>query len=111
MIVKHEDAKQFVLADGIESRIMGYGGTLMIVENTFVEGAIAGVHDHPHEQDCYVVEGQFEFTIGDETHVFNTGDSFYIPPHVPHGCKALKASKIVDVFSPIREDFLKKAKG
>jgi quercetin dioxygenase-like cupin family protein len=110
MIVKNGEAKKFVMADGIVSKIMGHGGTMMIVENTFVKGANAKIHEHEHEQDGYVVSGSFEFIIGDEKFVFNAGDSFYISPSIPHGCTALENGVIIDAFSPQREDFLDIAK-
>ena len=106
MIVKKGEAKQFGWSEGISSNIMGHGGSLMIVENTFVKGAIAKVHKHEHEQVAYIVSGSFEFIIGDEKYVFNAGDSFYVSPNVPHGCKTLEDGIVIDAFTPMREDFL-----
>ena len=51
-------------------------------------------------------DGEFEMTIGDEVRTIKGGDSYYIPPHVMHGCVCTKAGVLIDVFSPHREDFL-----
>lgn len=110
MVIRHETAQQFVIGEGIESRIMGHGGTIMMVENTFVKGAFAPLHAHMHEQAVYIVSGSFEFTIGEEKVVVHAGDSFYVNPEVQHGCTALVDSVVIDTFSPIREDFLEMAK-
>jgi quercetin dioxygenase-like cupin family protein len=53
-----------------------------------------------------VVSGSFKVTIGDETKVLNGGDAFYIPPNVMHGAICLEDGILIDVFSPIREDFM-----
>ena len=110
MVIRHDTAKQFVIGQGIESRIMGHGGSIMMVENTFTKGATAPIHSHIHEQAVYIVSGTFEFTIGEEKVVVNAGDSFYVEPNVKHGCTAIVDSVVIDTFSPIREDFLKMAK-
>ena len=64
-------------------------------------------HHHEHLQITYVAEGSFEFTIGGETKVVKKGDSVYMPSNVEHGVTALEDGKLVDVFNPMRQDFLK----
>lgn len=53
----------------------------------------------------YVISGEFELTIGDEKKTLKCGDAFYIPPHVLHGALCTELGVLIDVFSPIREDF------
>ena len=55
----------------------------------------------------YIAEGSFEFTIGGETKIVNKGDSVYMPSNVEHGVTCLEEGKLVDVFNPMRQDFLK----
>ncbi|MBN2261054.1 MAG: cupin domain-containing protein [Clostridiales bacterium] len=110
MNIKNKNAEKFTLAEGIESKILGYGGNMMVVENSFEEGAIAPIHNHIHEQTAYIVKGKFEFTINEEKIIFEQGDSFYVGPNVSHGCVCLEKGIVVDNFSPIREDFLEKVK-
>jgi quercetin dioxygenase-like cupin family protein len=79
---------------------------MMMVEVTFLKGAVGAPHRHIHEQVSYIAAGGFEFTIEGEMHVVRQGDSVYIPSDAEHGCRALEDSVIVDIFTPQREDFL-----
>ncbi len=91
---------------GLKRQIMGYDDKLMLVKVDFDEGAVGMMHKHYHSQVTYVVSGEFEMTIGDEVKTLKGGDSFYILPHVMHGCVCTKPGMLIDVFSPAREDFL-----
>lgn len=102
-----KDAKFEDLGNGIKRAILASEGSLMAVENHFEKGAIGALHSHPHEQLSYVLKGSFKFTIEDETHIVKTGDTLYKKPNVIHGCKCLEEGVLLDVFTPIREDFLK----
>lgn len=102
--------KTFPLAPGVTSNILGHGGQMMLVENIFKKGAEAPVHQHYHEQVCYVVEGSFEFVLENQTFVIKKGDSLFIPSEAVHSAVALEDSIIIDVFSPQRDDFLEKVK-
>ncbi|TRZ43191.1 cupin domain-containing protein [Robertkochia solimangrovi] len=93
--------------DGVKRQIMGYDDSIMLVKVAFEEGAIGYAHKHPHAQVSYVEDGEFEVTIGDETKTLVAGDSFYATPDTMHGVICKKAGMLVDVFSPIREDFIK----
>nr|WP_299338022.1 cupin domain-containing protein [Allomuricauda sp.] len=69
------------------------------------EGAAVPEHHHVHEQIMHVVEGKFEFTVGGKTDIYEPGDVVVIPSNVPHGGKALTPCKLMDVFSPAREEY------
>ena len=69
------------------------------------EGAVLPTHAHFHEQITTVVTGQFELTVGNQTNVYKPGQIAVIPSNVPHAGKALTACKLMDVFSPVREDY------
>lgn len=97
-----------VVGEGVKRKIMGYDDTLMLVNVHFENGGIGVVHEHYHSQVTYLESGQFEVTIGGETKILKRGDSFYVQPHVLHGAVCLESGILVDVFSPIREDFMKK---
>lgn len=66
---------------------------------------VVPMHDHPHEQITYVMEGQFEFTVGEETRLLAPGTAALIPGGVTHGGRTLTACRVIDVFSPVREDY------
>lgn len=68
-------------------------------------GAVLPLHSHFHEQITQVVEGKLELTIGNETHVYESGALAVIPPNAVHGGVALTDCKVFDIFCPVREDY------
>jgi len=94
------------VGEGVERQIMGYDDQIMMVNVKFAKGGIGPMHQHPHSQVTYIAKGQFKMTIGDETRILDAGDSFYIPSNVVHGLVCLEEGLLIDVFSPIREDFM-----
>ena len=62
-------------------------------------------HFHMHEQIMHVLSGDFEFTVDGITSIFSNGDTIVIPSNTPHKGKALTSCKIMDVFSPKREEY------
>ena len=93
--------------EGVTRKILTYSDELMMCEITFKKGSKGNFHSHKHLQITYIAEGSFEFTIGDETKIVNKGDSVYMPSNVIHGVTCLEDGILVDVFNPMREDFLK----
>jgi len=101
------DKVETVEADpGMHRQNLGYDDTIMMVKVAFETGAEGYVHAHPHSQVTYVESGVFDFTIGDETQRLVAGDGTYIPPHADHGAICIEEGVLLDVFSPVREDFL-----
>lgn len=70
------------------------------------EGAVLSEHKHPHEQVANMLSGRFEMTVAGKTHILEQGDILVIPPDVPHSGKALTQCRMLDVFCPVREDYL-----
>ena len=95
-----------VVGEGVKRKILGYDDKIMLVNVHFETGGIGTLHEHYHSQVTYIASGQFEFTIGGETKLLKGGDSFYVPPHVVHGCVCVETGLLIDVFSPMREDFM-----
>ena len=62
-------------------------------------------HQHHHEQIMHVLEGEFEFTLDGNTSTYVQGDVVIIPSNTPHSGKALTPCKLMDVFSPVREEY------
>lgn len=94
------------MGGGLNRRIMAYGDEIMCVENAFDTGAPGAVHSHPHTQITYIVSGVFDFHIGGETRRVTAGDSMFIPGGIPHGCDCLEAGAILDIYTPMRSDFV-----
>lgn len=103
-----EDMEWEKVGEGVSRQIMGYDDKIMLVKVKFEEGSQGYAHEHYHSQATYVASGTFEFTIGDQVKTVKGGDSVYIPPHVLHGAICKESGVLIDVFSPIREDFMKK---
>ena len=83
-----------------------YGDNLMLSYLEMDEDAVVPLHDHPHEQGGILLEGRMELTIGDEMRVCEAGSLFIIPPDTPHKAVAVGGpAKVLDVFSPVREDY------
>ncbi|GGG55841.1 cupin [Croceivirga lutea] len=72
---------------------------------TVEKGAEVPEHHHHHEQIMHVVKGDFEFTLGNETKVYKAGDVVVIPSNTPHSGKAITSCELMDVFSPVREEY------
>ena len=62
-------------------------------------------HSHLHEQIMHVVEGTFEFTLDGKKGIYHPGDVVIIPSNSPHSGKALTNCKLMDIFSPVREEY------
>lgn len=69
------------------------------------EGVTVAVHSHPHEQWTYILEGQMEFTLNGEMQLLLPGMGAFIASNVLHGAYAVTTCKVIDVFTPVREDY------
>ena len=104
--VPHSETLPEPAGEGVTRRVLAYGPELMCVENTFAEGAVGALHSHPHTQITYVVSGRFRFTIGDTTREGGPGDTRLKQDGVRHGCVCLEPGILLDIFTPMREDFV-----
>lgn len=99
------------LGDGIRRQILGHGDTLMAVRVWFEAEAVGVLHSHPHAQVSYVESGEFEFSVGGEKRIVKAGDCVYAEPGIEHGAVCKSKGVLLDVFSPMREDFLPEEQG
>lgn len=90
----------------LSRKLRARGGKLMMVEVLFKPGAIGYEHAHPHEQMCYCLSGEFVFSVGDESRTISAGDSVYVPASTLHGATCISEGRLLDIFTPQREDFL-----
>ena len=63
------------------------------------------IHQHPHEQLTYLLEGRMEFVVGDERQVMEPGDIAIIPGGVLHGGRTITKCRVIDTFAPARDDY------
>ena len=100
-----KDLPALEILPGCRTRVP-YGEHLMLSYLEMDSGAEVPLHSHPHEQGGMLVSGRVELTIGDETRICDAGSLFLIPPNVKHRAVAVGGPAVVlDVFSPIREDY------
>lgn len=107
MFCKNTDVPYTDLGGGIKRKILSYNEKMMAVEVHFEKGAVGAMHSHPHTQISYVIDGEFRATICGVERVIVEGDTYITPPDVPHGVACLQQGAILDVFTPMREDFVK----
>ena len=94
------------LAEGIE-RQMIWGERIMVCRLSLAPRTVTAVHSHPHEQITIVERGRVRFTIAGADRIASAGDVLFFPSGVEHGATMLDEPVVlVDIFSPIREDFL-----
>ena len=90
---------------GVVRRTLVSGDNLTLVEIRHSPGAEVPEHVHPHEQAGHVASGEVQFRIGDAEHRLGPGDSYLIPGDLPHYVQAVDAATLIEVFSPVREEF------
>ncbi|HEX7567266.1 MAG TPA: cupin domain-containing protein [Anaerolineaceae bacterium] len=96
------------MSEGVQRRVLAYGGSLMIGQFTFAAGAVAAWHSHLHEQVSYIVSGEIDYyTENAEPVRLKAGCSFYVPSNLKHRVVAIVPTVIVDAFTPQREEFLR----
>ncbi|MGG6312521.1 cupin domain-containing protein [Paenibacillus macerans] len=91
---------------GVKRKIFAPGESLMMMEVHFEAGAEGAMHSHDHEQFTYCLEGELEFTVDGKKTVLSAGETLAIPSRAVHGCRALRPSRLLDGFTPLRLDLL-----
>lgn len=100
-----EQIPAFEVLPGVRIRAP-HGGNLMLSYLEMEQGAVVPRHSHPHEQGGILLKGKMELTIGDDVRVVEPGAMYIIPPNVAHKAIAVDGPVVVlDVFSPVREDY------
>lgn len=91
---------------GIRLKTLVHGDRTLLCEFLLEEGCMLPIHSHPHEQTGYLMSGRINLIIGDEKFEAGPGDSWCIPGDKDHGAEAWEDSVVLEVFSPVREDYL-----
>ncbi len=106
MFDRHRDDGFEELMPGIRIRSLVHGEHTLMVEFRLGAGIELPRHDHPYEQTGRLLSGAMRLHIGDMVHEVGPGDSWCIPAGVEHGAEVIEESRAVEVFSPVREDYL-----
>ncbi|MEO0496328.1 MAG: cupin domain-containing protein [Pseudomonadota bacterium] len=95
------------VAPNVTRQVLADHADLMVVAFRFgASGSVGALHNHPHVQSTFVESGRFRFQLGEHEHEFGPGDSFVVPSGQTHGCVCLEPGRLVDCFTPRRDDFL-----
>lgn len=106
MINKADKTGYNELIAGVWLKSLTHGATTHLTEVRFVKGAVIPEHQHPHEQTGYLISGSLRFFSKGEDTVVTHGDCWNWASGAPHGAEALEDSVVIEVFSPVREDYL-----
>ena len=100
-----EKVKELTLAPGIRARVVNTGN-MSIAHVVLDEGALLPLHTHPNEQVVNVIDGELELIVAEEKHRLTLGRVMVLPPMVPHSGRAVTRCYVVDIFHPVRDDFV-----
>jgi quercetin dioxygenase-like cupin family protein len=84
------------------------GEKAMVAQVFIAKGAVVPEHQHESEQITYILEGALKFQLEGKEIVVAKGQVLRIPSNVPHRAVALEDTLDLDIFSPIRHDWLQK---
>lgn len=107
---KLDEIAPVALREGVSAKFMT-GGRMMFSFVHLEPGGTVELHQHPHEQCGYMLEGMMHLTIGDETRELRPGDCYTIPGGIQHAATGgPEGGLALDVFAPVREDYVELAK-
>lgn len=103
-----QQIQPFEILPGVRIRAP-YGQNIMLSMVEIDDGSVVPMHSHPHEQAGILLEGRMELTIGSEVKIVEPGALYIIPPNTPHRAVAIGGKvRVLDIFSPVREDYVQK---
>ncbi len=94
------------LGGGVSRQFLGWDNQIMMVKVKFEKGAEGAPHQHFHTQATFCHKGKFEFVINGVKSLVEAGEGVYIEPNLLHSAVCLEEGVLIDVFSPVRQDFL-----
>ena len=105
LVVKKENAvkKQFL---GVDFEVLAIGKDSMVTQMLYKESDFVPFHKHPNEQNGYVITGRYKLFFDNKEYILTKGDSYSIPANMEHSMEIIDAGKVIDVFTPIRQDYL-----
>ncbi|MEE9910637.1 MAG: cupin domain-containing protein [Deltaproteobacteria bacterium] len=95
---------------GIDQKTLVYGERTLLAEFHLKKGSVVPAHAHPNEQTGYLVSGRMVFTLGGRQYDTQAGDSWCIAAGAEHSAEVIEDSVAVEIFSPLREDYLPERK-
>lgn len=109
MILQANDEGYEEVLPGIARKTLVYGKKTLMVQFLLEKGAMLPLHCHPYEQTGYLLSGRMVLTIGDRSVSVGPGDSWCVAEGVEHGAEVGEDAVAVEVFAPVRPDYLPQA--
>ena len=106
MYTKKEDNNYKNALKDVSFKTTVWGANTSMSVFRLEKGSVIPVHKHPHEQTGYLVSGSMKFNLDGQIHDAGPGDSWNIPGNIEHGVEVLEDTVVIEVFSPVREDYL-----
>jgi quercetin dioxygenase-like cupin family protein len=106
MFRKRDTATSRQLVDGVVLTTLVHGEKTLMGQFNLAKGAIIPDHSHPHEQTGMMISGKLRFVVDGKAIDVEAGDSWCLPGGSVHSAEALADSVVIEVFSPVREDYL-----
>ena len=95
------------LGEGIARRFL-CGERITVAQFELKRGALVPEHSHDNEQISYILEGALRFVLAGKPVEIRAGEVLVIPPHVAHSAEAIEDCRALDIFAPIRQDWVDK---
>jgi quercetin dioxygenase-like cupin family protein len=106
MFRRSDDNGYRTVLEGVQLKALVHGERTLLTEFRIAKGASIPTHRHPNEQTGYLVSGRLRFVVDGEVINAGPGDSWNLAANVDHSADALEDTVVVEVFSPVREDYL-----
>ena len=106
MFTKKELHGYETVINGVQKKTLVHGDRTLMTEFRLEAGSRLPGHEHSHEQTGYLVKGKLRMVVGNADYFVEAGDSWCIPGGVKHSAKALTDCIAIEVFAPVREDYL-----
>lgn len=106
MFKKHSEEGYRAALEGITQKTLVHGAKTLMAEFRLQRGSVLPQHAHPHEQTGYLVSGRLRLRIGGVSHDVAPGDSWCVAGDVEHGADVLEDAVAIEIFSPVRKDYL-----
>ena len=106
MFCKKDTGDSRQLVEGVELSTLVHGEKTLMGRFKIAKGSAIPAHSHPHEQTGFMISGKLRFNVDGEVTDVENGDSWCVGGGVEHSAEALEDTILIEVFSPVREDYL-----
>lgn len=94
------------ICPGIKRQTVASGKTMYQMVAHLDAGSKMPEHQHPQEQQVYILSGRMKLIVNGTPHELSAGESYYLASNVPHGVETLEETRVLDTFSPPRDEYL-----